>query len=219
MQTLQSILVEKVSRDFLDGAITFGAIAILPTDIQMKVHCRIMKLTDMYQRIDEQRQKAETCFRSCERSSSDQQSVYNDVAILDDAYLADDGHSFSSAESNAPLGHLYPPGTRLELVSVNGSGKYVKVKVTVTYAELTQREKDDLLIIIDDTSNDDNIPNFIKAVHAATDSNDESKDRKINDIINIHGLKVVRTTYHPFYVVYDNPLEDTSKLQLKLILD
>ena len=211
--TLTNILIDKISRDFLDGAITFGAIAGLPNDLQMKIHARIMMLTDMYQRIDKQRKEAEPIYRSCEKSSSDRHAIYKDVVVWDEAMREE--LVVASVVSDAPLGQIYPKGTPLELVSVNGDGKYVKVKVQVTYAELTEKEKADLLILIEEATNDENMPDFLKTVRVVlTRDPPEMINEYMNALIRAYNFKLIRTTYHPFYIVYDDPLKCTGGIKL-----
>ena len=213
-QTLTNILIDKISRDFLDGAITFGAIAGLPNDLQMKIHARIMELTDMYQRIDKQKKEAETKWYSCEKSSSDRHAIYKDVTVWDEAMREE--LVIASVVSDAPLGQAYPKGTPLELVSVNGDGKYVKVKVQVTYADLTLEEKADLLILIEETSDDENMPDFIKTVRVVLARDPpEIINEYMNCLIRAYNFKLIRTSYHPFYIVYDDPLKGTGRIKLE----
>jgi hypothetical protein len=61
-RTLQNMLIERTSQDFLDGKITFGSIAKLPVDVQEKIHNRIIELTVGYKELNKQRTAAFICY-------------------------------------------------------------------------------------------------------------------------------------------------------------
>lgn len=202
-RTLKGSLVERTAQDFLDGKITFGAIARLPLDLQEQIHNRIIGLTVGYRELDRQRKAASNITDEGTLDLCPNSILFNVASGHHERFV--DNMSINNDSFKVSIGQSFQPGDEFEMISINEPKQYMTVVQNLTYPNFSPEEQAELLGQLRQDHAD-----VLDQINDVED--DEDKDENIDGIFADNDLQLKRTTLHPFYVIYDDPVQSSVEV-------